>query len=84
MNTDAVAFNLAIQRSHFDAQQFRRATLIAARALERVADEFHLITLHFFLQSQPTVWFGLMTRERFDFLEDGQRGLSQVIQVVAG
>jgi len=45
----AKPFDFAVERRNFHTQQFRRASLITARALECVANEFALVSLHFFL-----------------------------------
>jgi hypothetical protein len=42
-------FDFAVERRDFYAQQFCRASLIPARTLECVANEFALVSLHLFL-----------------------------------
>jgi hypothetical protein len=46
---DTEAFDLAVERGDFHAQQLGGTALVAASALERVADQLALVTLNFFL-----------------------------------
>ena len=64
---DPEALDLAVERRHFHAQQLCRPTLIAARTLERVADQLGLVALHLFLKPQPRRLRLLLAGKRFNF-----------------
>jgi hypothetical protein len=62
------SLDLAIERRNLHAQKLGRTSLITARAVKCIANEFAFISLHLFLKPEPLgSWRFLLTGKRFHF-----------------